>query len=893
MRPTVGEGVKIAKGNASRLLFVCTVIAATFSLLISHTPAAFGQDNRIVDIVSISWPGSQPASVSVSQVEQNIKNEVGPRWSRYTTLEGGNSDTTVVFQHGLTLESSIYLSQPMPCEGPSVSNFMNAVRSEAYKRLSVERFSNRYLIILAPESGCIWSGRALVGNINNPGGVLVLHNTGSSFVIAHELGHSLGLGHSNFIRCESGAKDGPWGSDCKAVEYGGTVDVMGNVDVDTPLSIYNQWLLGMLKKEDIHQSWLTERIELNAADVVGGKRAIFIRDGKTTYWLEYRRAQANATYKPGLVLYRSDPPPVSAIVSPNPEDSKAEEFSQSVGTDIWMMNWDNYTYVRSRANGSMTLPQGQTATLFSGNISIKAEATNNPNRVIVEITRKPDITPPPKPLLTDSSTWKYPGVSILRGGYHDSETAIASFELDLDGKIVNVAGEGEELFQQTYLHPFTPNKTVYLRNLPEGRFNLAIRAIDVWGNKSAWSDKYSIYVDRGTPTLTSEAKIVSVDSSSTTISWTGANDSGIGLCTTLIHNQDGFVLSRSNSKENPNFTFPTNSSLVAKTQAFDCLGNGMQADFNLSTSYSEAKSSTRTGKWITAPAKYGSGALECLGKCSVSISTSGTINALLAKSNVEIFISGKKISQFTSKMPDIQYSEKINIGPKRKVLRMTGSNFVFAGLISLDLTISNTKPLDRKTEYSDPSLNDPIQQELNKIGFNKDDFTQEWIVLPMARGTTLLDPTLDLCGATYTSENKRTQRRQVTANKLNSPYTFLSTEVVKYSSENDALKAFAELQKAFSDCKFNKGGFESGIFTPYAIQNIDSEISKYSFLKNNLIVVATIGLPGNERQLLGIYQFAGNNFLGTYIVKPGKTPISTLEISNWLSVASKLSKRLN
>jgi len=856
------------------------------SLGIAPTQAS---DERVLDVVSVSWDGAK-TDVTVKEVENAIKNEVGDRWKSYTTLEGSTANKTLNFVHGKTLEDPILLSAPMGCEGNQGTAFMNAVRIEAYKRLGIESWSSRYLVILTPSAGCIWTGRALIGKIGIPGGVMTLHNSASAFVIVHELGHAIGLGHSNFLRCDSGRNDGPWGSDCKAVEYGGTVDVMGNVDVDTPLSTYSQWLLGYLEDSEVKQSWLNEKIELNAADVFGGTRAVFLRDGRSTYWIEYRRAKVGAPYKPGLVIYRTDPPPISAVVSPNPEDSLSPEFDADVTSDIWMLNWDNYTYVRSRANGSMTLPEGKTATVFSGNISISASATSNPNRISLSISRKPDVIPPPTPEITDPSTWRYPGASVLKSGYGDADSTISGFEVEINGKIVELQGSENESFTPTYLNPFTPDKTVYVRDLPEGDYTIALRAKDIWGNLSSWSRSVKAYVDRGNPIVTNGYEISSINEQETVISWTGLKDEGIGLCNTTLHNPEGVVLARYADKTAPKLKFATGTSTQAGVQVFDCLGNGMSGELNASTSFTPATNSRRTGKWTTAPSAYGAGALKCIGKCTASISTRGSVSVITAEGSSEIFLSGKSV-QKNSTTTGQQFSKPIEIGSGNKVLRVSGRNFIFVGLAGATFSISEFKPLAQLPEIMDPSLNDPTQLELSRFGFTAQDFIQGWTVLPMARGTTLLDPTLDLCGSDYKSESGRIARRQVTATKVGSPYSFLSTENVKYRNIDAAKAAFDELQAKYELCVKNGGVTESGILTKYALERFPSPTTKDPQIQQ-LLIRATIGEGVSARQLLAFYQFKGQYFSGLYISINNQKTFTKDEDSRWQNVANQLANRL-
>ena len=869
------------------------VLLTSFLLLLSGVSSATANQTRYVDVVGVTWAGAKAPSVSISQIESAITNEVNPRWRALTSLENDPKARAINFVHGRSLRSSLVLSRPMSCEGAGASSFMSSIQIETYRQLGITDWGSRYLIILSPDNGCIWMGRALIGSNEYPGGVMTLHDSASPFVITHELGHSLGLGHSNFLRCESGAKDGRWGSDCKAVEYGGTIDAMGNVDVTSPLSTYHQWRMGLLDLEEIKQSWLSESIELSASDVVGKTRAIFLRDGDSTYWVEYRRATAGATYKPGLVIYRTDPPPLSAIVSPNPEDGLGAEFASTVGSDIWMLNWDNYTYLRSRASGSMTLPQGTSATVFSGNISITASSIpGSTNSVSVSITRKADTTAPPTPVLTPTSNWLYPSVEILQSGYDDRESSIAGFEIKVDEKEIALPVSIQDSWRPTYLNPFQAPKTLKVKDLPEGSYQLSVRGVDLWGNKSQWSAPSKVTIDRARPLVSDEIKLLRVKDNNFELALSGLSDEGSGLCLTQISDQDGWVKYQSSNRFAPTLPIASSGSLSGKLAVFDCVGNGKSADLSLTTSFLPASKAKKIGKW--SPSDISTGAMKCAGKCSAIFTTSGKVGVLVGQGASQVVISSKPAASISNTSSnEVRIGANLDLGAKNKIVRVTGSNFTLIGISKINFSLEKISDFDRSPERIDESLSDPIQAGLAKFGFNRSDFTSEWSVLPMARGTTLLDPSLDLCSSSYSSEIGRQYRRQMQLTKANSPFAFFSTEVVKYKSKREGEAALTELKAKFNDCVKNKGFTESsGTFSDYLFTSIPKSISDKFNPNDSVLVKAQIGQGSSARQLLAFYQFNGDLFTGFYLVKTGLTGFSDAEVSKWSEIALVLQERL-
>jgi len=863
------------------------VTALFFAITSVGLSPALAVDERVIDIVTVTWPGAAAPPADGNKIANLINTEVNADWKKFTTLYGDTKDRTVSFVSGKVLQTPISIGSRMPCSGVAATTFLDAIRPEAFRKLGISDWSKRYLLIIAPKAGCIWSGRAELGSSRSTNGTLVIHDSDTSFVITHELGHTFGLGHTNFLRCDNGNFDGAWGSTCKAVEYGGTIDVMGNADTSSPLNTYHQWRMGLLDDSQIKQVWQSDVINLAPSDFANGVRAIYVRDGKSAYWVEYRRTLEGVGYKPGLVIFRLDPPPASAVVSPNVEDTTTE-FDSLLGTDVWMLNLDSYKYRDSRTvSGSMS---ALTATTYNGKISFSAVPSET--GAVVTIKRTADTTPPPVPVLVPATQWKSPAMAILKEGNEDADTAIVGYESQINGKVASIKATVLEKWQPTYLAPFVAPKTVYLKDLPEGSYSFSIRAIDMQGNKSEWSKPEDVVIDRGFPVVTNNFVVSNANTNELTVAWKGATDTGAGICQASVVDEDGLVIQSSTVKNAPAFVVKRSATLTGTAQVFDCVGNGQSGELSITNSFIPASQSLRVGKWVAATTPYGTGALKCVGKCSATIRTSGKFDVVLGAGAATISVAGKTVGSISeSSAKSLAMSGTVDVGAAKKAVQISGSNFVLVGLAFVTTTLGPLQQIERAPAVVDSSLADEKQAKLAQFGFRAEDFSQGWSVLPMGGGTTLVDASLDLCNGTFPSERNRVERRQVIALKDGSTFSFLSTEVVKYTSAAAASTAQKELVKVLAQCQIDKGYKDTtGTQVPWDFKSIKNIPAGVVTEGNRVFVHAIIDSGDKARSLLGFYQFNGDTYTGLYVLKT--TPFTDAQVAKWLNVAVTMAQRL-
>ena len=134
---------------------LATFVAIVIGFVSLGFAPAYALDERVIDVVEVTWNGAATPIGGVNVLAEVIDKEVNADWVKFTTMFGDTEDRTISFKTGKVLQTPITLTTKMPCYGQASSVFMNSIVPEAYKRLGITDYKERYLLVVSPKAGCV------------------------------------------------------------------------------------------------------------------------------------------------------------------------------------------------------------------------------------------------------------------------------------------------------------------------------------------------------------------------------------------------------------------------------------------------------------------------------------------------------------------------------------------------------------------------------------------------------------------------------------------------------------------------------------------------------------------------------------------------------------------
>ena len=267
--PAPGSEVEVTGTPRDEYTLTVATIRVTAAALQQASAAVRGSTRVLV--LRAFWGARPPARPTTATTRQKI-------------ISASNAWFREVSHRRYSISGSVTpwlrVSNPGDCYGGSGQAGNEALAAAQRAGFNLAGYQ-RFILYLPCNAG------GILGYASLPGQYVVLFNSMDLNVVAHEQGHNLGLGHASSRECRS-AKWGAvtWSSRCAVSEYGDELDTMGNRRAGHFNALYKS-RLGWLQRSATVTS--TRTVTLRPYETTGpGIKAIRLRAGGATYWLEYR-----------------------------------------------------------------------------------------------------------------------------------------------------------------------------------------------------------------------------------------------------------------------------------------------------------------------------------------------------------------------------------------------------------------------------------------------------------------------------------------------------------------------------------------------------------------------------------------------------------------------------
>lgn len=256
--------------------------------------------SRRVIVVPVYWGASAPTSAPKAAAA------VAAADSYWNDVSGGLVRFTVTESRPWT-----YVAVPGGCQDTA------GLASAVGALLGNWRSRADHLLISFADTRCGWAGLAQIGSMSSTGLTLWINRYDRADVYSHELGHNLGLYHSNLWRCTAanGAEQVESGT-CSSESYMDFLDVMGIGHNHTGhLSAGHLQRIGLVPGGGMLTAVGGEDLTLAPVSSGSGVRALRLLDSGKTYYVEYRTAVGRDAWlgsspypdwRPGLYVTRVD-----------------------------------------------------------------------------------------------------------------------------------------------------------------------------------------------------------------------------------------------------------------------------------------------------------------------------------------------------------------------------------------------------------------------------------------------------------------------------------------------------------------------------------------------------------------------------------------------------------